>query len=64
MRTTLKIAVFAPIPSAIVTIATIAKPGFFTSVRVAYLRSLITASIPPPPRSSRFDPIGVPACRR
>src|SRR5438477_5887730 len=40
--TTLKMAVFAPMPSARVSTATAVKPGFFTSWRKANLRSLIT----------------------
>src|SRR5207302_7143708 len=40
--TTLKIAVFAPIPSASVSTATAVKPGFFNSWRNANLRSFIT----------------------
>src|SRR2546427_7916550 len=39
---TLKIAVFAPIPSASVSTATAVKPGFFSSWRKANLRSFIT----------------------
>ena len=38
--TTLKIAVFAPIPSARVSTATAVKPGFFSSWRKAKRRSL------------------------
>src|SRR5438477_10525166 len=39
---TLKIAVFAPIPSASVSTATPVKPGFFSNWRKANLRSFIT----------------------
>src|SRR5438552_17714764 len=39
---TLKIAVFAPIPSASVSTATAVKPGFFSNWRKANLRSFIT----------------------
>src|SRR5213075_1194318 len=39
---TLKIAVFAPMPSASVSTATAVKPGFFSSWRKANLRSFIT----------------------
>src|SRR6266480_6835163 len=38
----LKIAVFAPMPSARVSTATAVKPGFFSSWRKANLRSFIT----------------------
>src|SRR6266446_9914226 len=38
----LKMAVFAPMPSASVSTATALKPGFFTSWRMANFRSLIT----------------------
>src|SRR3989454_12001952 len=40
--TTLKIAVFAPMPSASVSTATAVKPGFFSNWRKANLRSFIT----------------------
>src|SRR2546426_485673 len=40
--TTLKIAVFAPMPSASVSTATAVKPGLFSSWRKANLRSFIT----------------------
>src|SRR6266513_5015913 len=40
--TTLKMAVFAPMPSASVSTATAVKPGFFRSWRKANLRSFIT----------------------
>src|SRR5438874_5929369 len=43
--TTLKIAVFAPMPSARVSTATAVKPGFFSSWRKANLRSFITQSL-------------------
>jgi hypothetical protein len=39
--TTLKIAVFAPMPSASVNTATAVNPPFFTSIRIAYLMSPI-----------------------
>ena len=39
--TTLKIAVFAPMPSASVSTATAAKPGFFSSWRKAKRRSFM-----------------------
>lgn len=39
--TTLKIAVLAPIPTASVITATVAKPGFFNSWRMANLRSFM-----------------------
>src|SRR6266404_9853259 len=39
--TTLKIAVFAPMPGASVSTATAVKPGFFTSIRNANLESAI-----------------------
>src|SRR6266540_3381616 len=39
--TTLKIAVFAPMPSASVSTATAVKPGFFSSWRMANLRSVM-----------------------
>src|SRR5216110_2398466 len=42
---TLKIAVFAPMPSASVSTATAVKPGFFSSWRKANLRSFITQSL-------------------
>src|SRR6266581_1809679 len=42
--TKLKIAVFAPMPSASVSTATVVKPGFFSNWRKANLRSLITQS--------------------
>src|SRR5207247_10299286 len=38
----LKMAVFAPIPSASVSTATAVKPGFFSNCRKANLRSFIT----------------------
>src|SRR2546430_175526 len=47
--TTLKIAVFAPMPSASVSTATAAKPGFFRSWRKANFRSFI------PQRHHRID---------
>src|SRR5439155_1305903 len=47
---TLKIAVFAPIPSASVSTATAVKPGFLTSWRMANLKSFITK------RLHRIDP--------
>ena len=37
--TTLKIAVFAPMPSASVRIATAVKPGFFASILIPYRKS-------------------------
>src|SRR6266576_569377 len=40
--TKLKMAVFAPMPSASVSTATAVKPGFFSSWRKANLRSFIT----------------------
>src|SRR5437016_7101525 len=40
--TTLKIAVFAPMPRASVSTATAVKPGFFSNWRTANLRSFIT----------------------
>src|SRR5213080_766194 len=40
--TTVKIAVFAPMPSASVNTATAVKPGFFNNWRKANLRSFIT----------------------
>src|SRR5881296_2372847 len=40
--TALKMAVFAPMPSASVSTATAVKPGFFSSWRKANLRSFIT----------------------
>src|SRR5881628_3710218 len=40
--TALKIAVFAPMPSASVSTATVVKPGFFSNWRTANLRSFIT----------------------
>src|SRR5881392_1092057 len=43
--TTLKMAVFAPMPSARVSTATAVKPGFFSSWRKANLRSFITQSL-------------------
>jgi hypothetical protein len=43
--TTLKMAVQAPMPSAIVTIATAAKPRFLRSPRRVYIRSLNSVSI-------------------
>src|SRR2546425_1147383 len=48
--TTLKIAVFAPMPSASVSTATAVKPGFFNSSRKANFKSFIAQS---------FDRIGV-----
>jgi hypothetical protein len=39
--TTLKMAVFAPMPSASVSTATAVKPGFFNSWRKANLRSFM-----------------------
>src|SRR5439155_25845787 len=42
--TKIKIAVFAPMPSASVSTATAVKPGFFSSWRKANLRSFITQS--------------------
>src|SRR3989442_5911238 len=42
LPTTLKIAVFAPIPSASVSTVTTVKPGFLSNWRKANLRSLIT----------------------
>lgn len=46
---TLKMAVFAPIPSARVTIATEANPGLLLSVFAAYRRSCHSAFIEPEP---------------
>src|SRR5437867_12961566 len=43
--TTLKMAVFAPMPRASVSRATAVKPGFFSSWRKANLRSFITQSL-------------------
>src|SRR5256884_2751460 len=40
--TTLKIAVFAPMPSASVSTATMVKPGFFSNWRKANFKSFIT----------------------
>src|SRR2546427_7802329 len=40
--TTLKMAVFAPMPSASVSTATAVKPGFFSNCRMANFRSFIT----------------------
>src|SRR5881397_311298 len=48
--TALKIAVFAPMPSASVSTATTVKPGFFSNWRKANLRSFITQ------RLHRIDP--------
>jgi hypothetical protein len=42
--TTEKIAVFAPMPSASVSSATAAKPGFFRNVRTAYRTSCTKSS--------------------
>src|SRR5437879_703356 len=39
---TLKMALFAPMPSASVSMATVVKPGFFSNWRKANLRSYIT----------------------
>ena len=47
--TTLKIAVFAPMPSASVTTATIVKPGFFASIRIPYRKSRNIVGIVLPP---------------
>src|SRR5687767_973882 len=41
----LKIAVFAPMPSASVSTATAVKPGFFSNCRKANLKSFITQSL-------------------
>jgi hypothetical protein len=41
----LKIALFAPIPSASVTIATRVNPGFFRSIRAPYRKSWKIVSI-------------------
>src|SRR5215469_8096882 len=43
--TTLKMAVFAPMPSASVRTVTAVKPGFFPSMRAAYRRSCQMVSI-------------------
>ncbi len=40
--TTLKIAAFAPMPSASVSTTTVVKPGFFSNWRKANLRSFMT----------------------
>src|SRR3972149_4441320 len=56
--TTLKTAVFAPIPSASVSTATRVKPGCFPSERSAYRRSFMTERLHgiDPRRPPRWDP--------
>src|SRR2546430_2637917 len=58
--TTLKIAVFAPMPSARVSTATAVKPGFFSSWRKANLRSFMTERLHR--INSRSAPCRQPTC--
>ncbi len=45
VSTTLKMALFTPIPSARVRTATMVKPGDFRSMRKAYLKSVIMSFV-------------------
>src|SRR5262245_23681944 len=53
--TKLKIAAFAPMPTASVRIATAAKPGALRSVRNPYRMSCHNCDIQPPPDRIRID---------
>src|SRR5262249_29168697 len=52
--TTLKIAVFAPIPMASETTITAVRAGVFTRVRTAYRISVCTGAIGPPDRTEDY----------
>jgi hypothetical protein len=57
--TTLKIAVFAPIPSASIITASAVKPGFFHNIRAPYRRSCSSVCIIPPQPGFRCQVSGV-----
>src|SRR2546423_2825868 len=58
--TRLKIAVFAPMPSARVKIAMMLKPGVFNNIRTAYFRSVNTKSLFSAQRMHWIDKCGAP----